>query len=251
MGDFNEVRTIEERHGSLFNILAADIFNSFIYRNGLKEIPLGGCKFTWCHKSATKMSKLDRFLIYEGLIDSCPNLAAITLERFLSDHRPILMRESHFDYGPVPFRFFNYWFELEGFDNFIERTWNEADVYNSNTMSKLMIKLKFPKEKIHTLIDIGEGNKDLINKRTELSNLLQELNKMESLELAQKTKIKWAIEGDENSKYFHGVLNKHRNQMAIRGILSKGVWIESPNLVKDEFFSHFANRFDKPTDFRL
>ncbi|GJW41234.1 RNA-directed DNA polymerase, eukaryota [Tanacetum coccineum] len=215
MGDFNEVRTIEERHGSLFNILAADIFNSFIYRNGLKEIPLGGCKFTWCHKSAAKMSKIDRFLISEGLINSCPNLATITLERFLSDHKPILMSESHFDYGPVSFRFFNYWFKLEGFDNFIESTWNEANVYNSNAMLKLMIKLKFLKEKIRTwvkvhkdsikkhkqglkeelvnidtLIDIGEGNKDLIHKRTELSNSLQELNKLESLELAQKTKIK-------------------------------------------------------------
>ncbi|GKE32605.1 RNA-directed DNA polymerase, eukaryota [Tanacetum coccineum] len=178
MGDFNEVRTIEERHGSLFDILAADVFNSFIYRNGLKEIPLGGCKFTWCHKSAVKMSKLDGFLISEG------------------------------------------------FDNFIESTWNEANVYNSNAMSKLIIKLKFLKEKIRTwvkvhkdsikkhkqglkeklvnidtLIDIGEGNKDLINKRTELSNSLQELNKLESLELAQKTKIKWAIEGDENSNF--------------------------------------------------
>nr|GEZ60938.1 RNA-directed DNA polymerase, eukaryota [Tanacetum cinerariifolium] len=26
---------------------------------GLKEVPLGGSSFTWCHKSATKMSKLD------------------------------------------------------------------------------------------------------------------------------------------------------------------------------------------------
>ncbi|GJW41235.1 RNA-directed DNA polymerase, eukaryota [Tanacetum coccineum] len=39
--------------------------------------------------------------------------------------------------------------------------------------------------------------------------------------------------------------------MAIRGILVEGVWIESPNLVKGEFFSHLANRFDKPADFRL
>ncbi|GJX63969.1 RNA-directed DNA polymerase, eukaryota, reverse transcriptase zinc-binding domain protein [Tanacetum coccineum] len=39
--------------------------------------------------------------------------------------------------------------------------------------------------------------------------------------------------------------------MAIRGILVEGVWIESPNLVKGEFFSHFPNRFDKPVDSRL
>nr|GEX70446.1 RNA-directed DNA polymerase, eukaryota [Tanacetum cinerariifolium] len=28
------------------------------------------------------------------------------------------------------------------------------------------------------------------------------------MEVAQKAKIKWAIEGDENSKYYHGILNK-------------------------------------------
>nr|GFA53512.1 hypothetical protein [Tanacetum cinerariifolium] len=32
-------------------------------------------------------------------------------------------------------------------------------------------------------------------------------------------KIKWAIEGDENSKYYHGVINKKRNQFSIRGLL--------------------------------
>ncbi|GJW54677.1 hypothetical protein Tco_0098762 [Tanacetum coccineum] len=36
--------------------------------------------------------------------------------RFLSDHRPILLRESAHDYGPVPFRFFHHWIHLEGFN---------------------------------------------------------------------------------------------------------------------------------------
>ena len=100
------------------------------------------------------MSKLDRFLISESLMNSCPNLSAITLERYLSDHRPILMRESHFDYGPIPFRFFHYWFELEGFDNFVESTWNEAHVDDRNAMTRLMKKLKYLKEKIRSWIKV-------------------------------------------------------------------------------------------------
>ncbi|GKC25989.1 RNA-directed DNA polymerase, eukaryota [Tanacetum coccineum] len=94
------------------------------------------------------MSKLDRFLISESLINSCPNISVIALERFLSDHRPILMRESHYDYGPVPFRFFHYWFEIKGFDKFIEDSWKEAVVVEPNAMTKLMKKLKHLKEKI-------------------------------------------------------------------------------------------------------
>ncbi|GKG49254.1 RNA-directed DNA polymerase, eukaryota, partial [Tanacetum coccineum] len=63
MGDFNEVRTQDERHGSIVNAHGADAFNLFISSAGLEEVPLDGFKFTWCHKSVSKMSKLDRFHI--------------------------------------------------------------------------------------------------------------------------------------------------------------------------------------------
>nr|GEV27092.1 retrotransposon Gag domain, retroviral aspartyl protease [Tanacetum cinerariifolium] len=32
-------------------------------------------------------------------------------------------------------------------------------------------------------------------------------------------KVKWAIEGDKNSKFFHGIINKKKRQQAIKGIL--------------------------------
>ncbi|GJT47647.1 RNA-directed DNA polymerase, eukaryota, reverse transcriptase zinc-binding domain protein [Tanacetum coccineum] len=81
MGDFNEVRKQEERYGSVFNIHGADPFNMFISNAGLEEIHLGGCSFTWCHKSASKMSKLDRFLVSEGIMSACPNISALMLDR--------------------------------------------------------------------------------------------------------------------------------------------------------------------------
>ncbi|GKC12130.1 RNA-directed DNA polymerase, eukaryota [Tanacetum coccineum] len=104
MGDFNEVRSADERFGSIFNARGATIFNSFIASGGLVEVPSGGYSFTWSHKSAAKMSKLDRFFVAsEGLMSKCPNLSAIVLDRFLSDHRPILLRELCVDYDPTPF----------------------------------------------------------------------------------------------------------------------------------------------------
>nr|GEY60242.1 nucleotide-binding alpha-beta plait domain-containing protein [Tanacetum cinerariifolium] len=47
----------EEISGSLCS--GANVFNAFIANASLEEVPLGGSSFTWCHKSATKMSKLD------------------------------------------------------------------------------------------------------------------------------------------------------------------------------------------------
>ncbi|GJT68439.1 RNA-directed DNA polymerase, eukaryota [Tanacetum coccineum] len=58
MGDFNEVRTKEERFGSIFNAHRAAVFNSFISPGGLVEVPPGGYSFTWSHKSASRMRKI-------------------------------------------------------------------------------------------------------------------------------------------------------------------------------------------------
>ncbi|GJV90425.1 RNA-directed DNA polymerase, eukaryota, reverse transcriptase zinc-binding domain protein [Tanacetum coccineum] len=268
MGDFNEVRTQKERYESIFNIQGVDAFNLFISSAGLEEVLLDGCKFTWCHKSAAKMSELDRFLIFESLMNSCPNISAITLDRYLSDHRPILMRESHFDYGPIPFCFFHYWFDLDGFDNFVEQKWKNSQVTDMNAMSKLMKKLKFLKEqirmwikankdksknnkqdlkadlnKIDLMLDKGDANSDILSKRMDVIKSLQELDKLDTMEMEQKTKIKWAIEGDENSKYYHGILNKIRNQLAIRGILVEGRWIEDPLSVKGDIVNDVQSAF--------
>ncbi|GKB71672.1 putative RNA-directed DNA polymerase, eukaryota, reverse transcriptase zinc-binding domain protein [Tanacetum coccineum] len=51
------------------------------------------------------------------------------------------------------------------------------------------------------------------------------------LRLSQKAKIKWAIEGDENSQFFHNSLKAKRRFLTIRGILKDGEWIDDLVLV--------------------
>ncbi|GKA60514.1 RNA-directed DNA polymerase, eukaryota, reverse transcriptase zinc-binding domain protein, partial [Tanacetum coccineum] len=206
-------------------------------------------------RSASKMSKLDRFLMSESLLRECPNFSAITLDRYLSDHRLILLRESTHDYGPIPFRFFYYWLKMEGFENFVNEVWREVPVDTSNAMINLMNKLKYLKKKIRVwngmrqspknrkyvlkqelaelemVIDKGDASNDILNKRMEVVKSIQEVNKLYAMEATQKAKIKWAIEGDENSKYYHGILNKKRNQLSIRSVLMEGNWEESPDVL--------------------
>ncbi|GJR81605.1 RNA-directed DNA polymerase, eukaryota, partial [Tanacetum coccineum] len=134
MGDFNEVRCNEERYGSSFNTLGARRFNEFIMSAGLVDINLEGYKFTWSHPSASKMSKLDRFLVTEGLLVNFPSLAAECLDRHLSDHRPILLHEVVTDFGPTPFRLYHSWFSLTGFDDMVEKAWRSFTYTDSNAM---------------------------------------------------------------------------------------------------------------------
>ncbi|GJV61243.1 RNA-directed DNA polymerase, eukaryota [Tanacetum coccineum] len=244
MGDFNEVRYEHERFGSTFNSQGANAFNNFISLAGLIDLPLEGYTFTWAHKSASKMSKLDRFLLSEGLFLSFPHLSALCLDRHLSDHRPILLKENSYDFGPTPFRIFHSWFSMEGFDSFVESTWKSMHVTDSNGLVRMKKKLQLLKsaikvwiketkarsyeKKINILqnlseadksIDRGLGNEEIILKRTKLLKELQELNYLDASEISQKAKVRWSIEGEENTKYFHGILNKKRSQLAIRGTL--------------------------------
>ncbi|GJU93381.1 RNA-directed DNA polymerase, eukaryota [Tanacetum coccineum] len=228
MGDFNEVRSEAERFGSIFNAQGAHSFNNFISLAGLVDLPLGGYSFTWSHKTANKMSKIDRFLISEGMLETFQHLLSVCLDRHLSDHRPILMREVCMDYGPIPFRFYHSWFQIEGFDKLVEDSWKEINIFYSNPIVQLKKKLQTKLSEIDIKLDQGGNSLDILNERTKLVKDLHELDNIEALEIAQKAKVRWSIEGDENTKYFHGIVNKKRSQLAIRGVLAEGDWIEDP-----------------------
>ncbi|GJV65858.1 RNA-directed DNA polymerase, eukaryota [Tanacetum coccineum] len=111
MGDFNKVMYMEERMGLTFNTQGANEFNNFIFSSGLVDVQLEGYSFTWSHPSGAKMSKLDRFLVTEGLVSSFTHISAICLDRHLSDHRPILLRDVITDYGATLFRFYHSWLD--------------------------------------------------------------------------------------------------------------------------------------------
>lgn len=96
---------------------------------------------------------------------------------------------------------------------------------------------------IDQLIDMGQGHDTSVEDQCHLTKLLLDLQRKESMNLAQKAKVKWAIERDENSKYFHEIINKKRHHNAIRGILVDGDWVDDPMRVKQEFYNHFASRF--------
>ncbi|GJZ58078.1 RNA-directed DNA polymerase, eukaryota [Tanacetum coccineum] len=91
----------------------------------------------------------------------------------------------------------------------------------------------------------------LIFRRQDLMSNLNDLKEMEDMDFVQKAKVRWAIEGDENSKYYHGIINKKRSNLAIRGVFVDGTWYTDPILVKKAFKDHYEARFNKPTKARL
>ncbi|GKE41975.1 RNA-directed DNA polymerase, eukaryota [Tanacetum coccineum] len=276
MGDFNKVRTEQERYGSVFNIQGANAFNSFISLASLIDLTFDGYAYTWAHKTASKMSKLDRFVVSKGLLASSMYLSALCLDRDLSDHRLILIRELSIDYGPTPFRFSHTWFNLDGFDKMVEDTWKSLATVDSNGMISLKKKLQALKivikqwtkndkkssykakisiqskrSDIDKILDQGFSNEEIISDRSLLLKELNDINSIDSLEATQKSKVCWAIKGDENIKFFYGILNSKCSQLAICGTLIDDEWVVDPFAVKSVFLKYFSTQFSSPVSHRI
>nr|GEV52371.1 RNA-directed DNA polymerase, eukaryota [Tanacetum cinerariifolium] len=95
----------------------------------------------------------------------------------------------------------------------------------------------------------GRSNEEISNTRAILLKELQDINTAESVEMAQRYKIRWAIEGDENSKYFYGIIKQKRSQLAICGVLIDGTialcmhWINFPQSMQHDLKSFLHRLF--------
>nr|GEU91165.1 RNA-directed DNA polymerase, eukaryota [Tanacetum cinerariifolium] len=207
--DFNEVRFERERLGSVFNVRGANEFNSFISNARLVEIQFEGFSFTWSHSSAVKMSKLYRFLVSEGFLSLFPHISALYLDKNMSDHRPILLRELVTDYGATPFRLYHSWFYFRGFDDMVRSTWNSFVLEDSNGMVRFQKKLQMLKKEIRSWV--------ADHKRKQSGRLIDIQDKLGNID--------------------------HTLDQDVKGVMIDGEWVDEPDHVKEELRSHFAIRF--------
>ncbi|GJS46283.1 RNA-directed DNA polymerase, eukaryota, reverse transcriptase zinc-binding domain protein [Tanacetum coccineum] len=232
-GDMNEFRDKSERYGTMFSRVEAHMFNSFIDDAGLLDLPLGGRLFTWMNKVGTKMSKLDRFLISNSVMDTFSDLKVIALPRIYSDHIPLMLHNAKVDYGPLPFKFFHSWLHRDGFEECIQAAYVECSL--GDTCLTFHEKLKVIKQKLKAWNHMAKNNdfyckQEVMLKLIEIEeniyncsashddklqrlNLLKEyddLTNLDDMDTVQKARIKWDVEGDENLKFFHGILKQKR-----------------------------------------
>ncbi|GKB58652.1 RNA-directed DNA polymerase, eukaryota [Tanacetum coccineum] len=82
-----------------------------------------------------------------------------------------------------------------------------------------------------------------IESRINSVKLLANLEHQKVKDLKQKAKVRWASEGDENSHFFHGIINGRRNRSRINGLNIHGEWITEPSVIKNHIFNYFSTRF--------
>ncbi|GKE57647.1 hypothetical protein Tco_1496832 [Tanacetum coccineum] len=161
------------------------------------------------------MSKLDRFLISDGVLDDNNDLKALVLDRLWSDHNPILLHSLKTDYGTIPFKFFSSWLQRKGIDEVIKNAYEDCSNDRVGHAVFLHDKLQFIKNQLKSLhaennmvdvsrkrdltsklgdlelkIDSTGASEEEKEKRIQILQQLNDIDRFESLDLAQKARLK-------------------------------------------------------------
>lgn len=267
MGDFNDVISPEERLNSVFVPQNARAFNDFMRIAELYEYNMGGHKYTYMSGAGDKLSKLDRFLVCSEFLALWPCAKVTALPRLLSDHCPIVLSLKNTDFGRTPFRFFNSWLEIPGFESFVK---NIADKFVFSGPSDLALaeKLKWLKGRMRLWINVERKKRDVkllqarkklevlevsadsrvldaseLESRAESKKIIFEEERLKAIDAKQKSRVKWAVDGDENSKYFHHIIRMNSASNRIHGISVDGSWVSDPFTVKNKIAEFFVEKF--------
>ncbi|KAK6786628.1 hypothetical protein RDI58_015153 [Solanum bulbocastanum] len=171
------------------------------------------------------------------------------------------------DYTESPFTWCN------GFMQVVEDAWQIP--MEGNSMWKFHLKLKNVCKKLsywskHTIGNIFDKTKELENRLQELEeNCLNEnsdINRMEYNNVnaqlimhikkeesywRQKAGLKWYTEGDNNTKFFHSVINSKRKKLMLTRVKDQdGTWKENINDIAAEAVHFFEQQFTQDTTCR-
>ncbi|XP_035844824.1 uncharacterized protein LOC118491295 [Helianthus annuus] len=212
IGDFNEVRSEEERMMSRFDSQSALIFNRFIGELGLVEYQMGGYKYTYMSEDGKNLSKIDRTLVCDAFMEKWPEARFEALGRHLSDHCPIALCCAKVDFGPIPFRFYNSWLEDEGIDEVVKKNTVGQESENNNMkklaniLKKLKIDLKEWRKKVKT-----REEKEIKETEIEVESIekIAEERILTTQEKERRVKGRWKIKITRGKDY--KILNKKQS----------------------------------------
>ncbi|KAI3741088.1 hypothetical protein L1987_58755 [Smallanthus sonchifolius] len=225
-------------------------------------------QFTCSSANGRKLSKLDRFLVNPGFFNSWPEASVEAFSSYLSDHSPIILKSGSVNFGARPFRIFDSWFDKPGFEEEVAKALKKESVYEGPPDVALMRKLCDLRVILKTWRDdmLKRNSEEVALAMTDLENIqtvmeerdlteeeewimsenkkvLKEEEERKSRDLKQRSRLKWAKEGDGNSKFFHAMINCRKASNFIHGLEVDGSWASKPSLVKKEVYRFFKKKF--------
>jgi hypothetical protein len=138
-GDFNAVRFLSERRGSIRYASSMEDFSQFIFDKGLLDIPMMGGQFLW--SNGHSWSRIDRFLLSSGWEERFPDVVQRRLSRALSDYFPIMLACGETRRWGGYFKFENMGLKHEGFVDKVKGWWQSYQ-FAGDPSNVLACKLK-------------------------------------------------------------------------------------------------------------
>ncbi|KAL4308214.1 hypothetical protein GQ457_01G004750 [Hibiscus cannabinus] len=267
-GDFNAYLNPEEKLGFSFNSFLMRVFKEFVGNIQGIDLPLCGGAFTWCNnRDPPTFVRLDRFIVTADVILKFPNISQVLLTKALSDHNAILIHSAPLNWGPKPFKFFNYWLRKEGFDDLMTsvfskfssdgnsrgiggllreskkaiKTWaksqcqdRKVSIYNLEAnINELEVKIQTSALPPSTMNQVGK-----------LRAKLWKLYREEEHEWLQKSRLRWFTEGDRNTRFFHiaASLRRKKNQILCLTVGNRS--LSDPRLIKEAIKNHFSLEYN-------
>ncbi|XP_058726860.1 uncharacterized protein LOC131598261 [Vicia villosa] len=161
-GDFNAIKHRSERkERSLYdNDNKLNLFANFKGDSGLVDIPCKGKKFSWYSGDGKPMSRIDRFIVSDTLVNRWSVIGQMVGTRDILDHCPIWLVLNDKNWGPKNFKFNNERFSFKLFIPFVENEWREFKVEGRRDFV-LKEKLRFLKERLKWLNKLVFGRIEL------------------------------------------------------------------------------------------
>lgn len=185
-------------------------------------------------------------MINRSFQEEWPDVGAVVKDRLFADHCPVILKVGSNDFGPSPFRFFDHCLTKNGFGEIIKSAWNQGFVegppdvvfkeklkalkprikdWRRTDFNRVSGKMEAPKTLFLSLDKLAEERNLSFDERTRWQTAKIEFLKerrLASKDLKQKARIRWAIEGDKNSRFFHATVKAKRNANSIKGLLLNG-----------------------------
>jgi hypothetical protein len=127
-GDFNLIRSPDDKNNVNVNPALMNMFNMFIDLHQFQEIKRCGSKYTWTNKQATPVMKnLDRILMSTEWENKFPLCFAWSKTRVGSDHWPIFLDSGENSGGRTKWFFFEkQWLLEEDFMDSFTKNWQKV-----------------------------------------------------------------------------------------------------------------------------
>ncbi|XP_035832700.1 uncharacterized protein LOC118481646 [Helianthus annuus] len=227
LGDFNAVRTPEERLNTRFIPSCAGNFNFFfIFSARLLEYDMKNMKFTRWADKGRKGSKIDRVLVCPNFFGLWPNACLRALPRHLSDHSPIILVTKESNFRPKPFRVFNSLIGRPGFEKTVR---DAASSFAGDGPADLFLlkKIEFIRSRIKEWRDEllkkeGELESTARTEIEDLEKLMEDRDLFEDEEWVLLENVKLVKEIEENKTKDLRQRSRVLNDFFSRGSVSRG-----------------------------